>query len=77
MINPDAMQEAFSENALDIDLNRDAVSQIRQRRKSSKMHGRLQPELAFNLHDQADLLTMYTNTPKQADYFAFLAPAYK
>lgn len=75
MINPDGAEEFKRRNALDIDLNRDAISQISPEAiilKSARDD--FEPEFGFNLHDQQ---TYYNaaGTPKQAT-ISVLAPAY-
>jgi hypothetical protein len=73
MVNPDGAEFVTRENALGIDINRDA-------RKLSSIEGSLlmklfreiTPTYAFNLHDQSHLYNCGT-TAKQA-MFAFLAP---
>ncbi|MGB3585819.1 MAG: M14 family zinc carboxypeptidase, partial [Tunicatimonas sp.] len=75
MLNPDGAEQFQRQNALDIDLNRDALrlqspeSQILKHLRDS-----LQAEFGFNLHDQSVYYTAGTN-PKPAT-ISFLAPAY-
>lgn len=75
MINPDGAEEFKRRNALDIDLNRDAISQISPEAIILKgARDSFEPEFGFNLHDQQ----VYYNaegTPKQAT-ISVLAPAY-
>jgi hypothetical protein len=75
MINPDGAEEFKRRNALDIDLNRDAISQISPEAVIlKKARDDFEPEFGFNLHDQQ----IYYNTfgsPKQAT-ISVLAPAY-
>ncbi len=75
MLNPDGAEQFQRHNAIDIDLNRDAIrlqspeSQILKRVRDS-----LQADFGFNLHDQS---TYYTAgvSPHPAT-ISFLAPAY-
>lgn len=75
MLNPDGAEVFKRRNALDIDLNRDAISQISPEAiilKSAR--DTFEHEFGFNLHDQQ----VYYNvkgTPKQAT-ISILAPAY-
>jgi len=75
MLNPDGAEQFQRQNALDIDLNRDALrlqspeSQILKHLRDS-----LQADFGFNLHDQSVYYTAGTN-PKPAT-ISFLAPAY-
>lgn len=75
MLNPDGAEQFQRQNALDIDLNRDALrlqspeSQILKRLRDS-----LDADFGFNLHDQSVYYTAGTN-PKPAT-ISFLAPAY-
>ena len=75
MLNPDGAERYQRRNALDIDLNRDALRL--QSPESVILKGlqqSLKPEVGFNLHDQS---TRYSvgHTPKQAT-ISFLATAY-
>jgi hypothetical protein len=75
MLNPDGAEVFKRRNALDIDLNRDAISQISPEAIILKTaRDAFEPEFGFNLHDQQ----VYYNvkgTPKQAT-ISILAPAY-
>ncbi|WP_296705138.1 peptidase M14, partial [Algoriphagus sp.] len=75
MINPDGAEDFKRRNSLDIDLNRDAISQISPEAIIlKKARDDFEPEFGFNLHDQQ----VYYNvegTPKQAT-ISVLAPAY-
>lgn len=75
MINPDGAEAFKRRNAIDIDLNRDAISQISPEAVILKgARDDFKPEFGFNLHDQQ----VYYNavgTPKQAT-ISVLAPAY-
>ena len=75
MINPDGAEEFKRRNALDIDLNRDAISQISPEAIILKeARDNFEPDFGFNLHDQQ---TYYNaeGTAKQAT-ISVLAPAY-
>jgi hypothetical protein len=75
MINPDGAEAFKRRNALDIDLNRDAVSQISPEAQILKnARDKFEPEFGFNLHDQQIYYNIH-NTPKQAT-ISVLAPAY-
>lgn len=75
MLNPDGADAFKRRNALDIDLNRDAISQISPEAVVLKSaRDSFEPTFGFNLHDQQ----VYYNvkgTPKQAT-ISILAPAY-
>ncbi|MDN3204157.1 M14 family zinc carboxypeptidase [Algoriphagus sediminis] len=75
MLNPDGAEEFKRRNALDIDLNRDAVSQISPEAIILKgTRDSFEPEFGFNLHDQ-QIYYNVGDTPKQAT-ISVLAPAY-
>ena len=75
MINPDGAEAFKRRNALDIDLNRDAISQISPEAQILKnARDEFEPEFGFNLHDQQIYYNVH-NTPKQAT-ISVLAPAY-
>jgi len=75
MINPDGADAFKRRNALDIDLNRDAISQISPEAIIlKKARDDFEPEFGFNLHDQ-QIYYNVVNTPKQAS-ISLLAPAY-
>ncbi|MFN3997444.1 M14 family zinc carboxypeptidase [Algoriphagus sp.] len=75
MINPDGADAFKRRNALDIDLNRDAISQISPEAVIlKKARDDFEPEFGFNLHDQ-QIYYNVANTPKQAT-ISLLAPAY-
>jgi len=75
MINPDGADAFKRRNALDIDLNRDAISQISPEAVILKQaRDNFEPEFGFNLHDQQVYYNV-VNTPKQAT-ISLLAPAY-
>jgi hypothetical protein len=75
MLNPDGADAFKRRNALDIDLNRDAISQISPEAVIlKKARDDFEPEFGFNLHDQ-QIYYNVVNTPKQAT-ISLLAPAY-
>jgi hypothetical protein len=75
LINPDGAEAFKRRNALDIDLNRDAISQISPEAQILKnARDDFEPEFGFNLHDQQIYYNVH-NTPKQAT-ISVLAPAY-
>jgi murein tripeptide amidase MpaA len=75
MLNPDGADSFKRRNALDIDLNRDAISQISPEAVIlKKSRDDFEPEFGFNLHDQ-QIYYNVVNTPKQAT-ISLLAPAY-
>ncbi|MHA7129427.1 M14 family zinc carboxypeptidase [Algoriphagus namhaensis] len=75
LINPDGAEQFKRRNALDIDLNRDAISQISPEAVIlKKARDSFEPEFGFNLHDQ-QIYYNVGNTPKQAT-ISVLAPAY-
>lgn len=75
MLNPDGADAFKRRNSLDIDLNRDAISQISPEAVILKTaRDTFEPEFGFNLHDQ-QIYYNVVNTPKQAT-ISVLAPAY-
>lgn len=75
MINPDGAEAFKRRNALDIDLNRDAISQISPEAVILKgARDDFKPEFGFNLHDQ-QIYYNASGTSKQAT-ISVLAPAY-
>jgi hypothetical protein len=75
MLNPDGADVFKRRNALDIDLNRDAISLISPEAVVlKKARDDFEPEFGFNLHDQ-QIYYNVVNTPKQAT-ISLLAPAY-
>jgi hypothetical protein len=75
MLNPDGAERFQRRNALEIDLNRDAIKlQSPESRVLKHLRDSLQPQFGFNLHDQS---TRYTagNSAKPAT-ISFLAPPY-
>ncbi|RAI95097.1 M14 family zinc carboxypeptidase [Algoriphagus yeomjeoni] len=75
MINPDGAEQFKRRNAIDIDLNRDAISQISPEAIILKgARDDFEPEFGFNLHDQ-QIYYNASGTPKQAT-ISVLAPAY-
>jgi hypothetical protein len=75
MVNPDGAAHYHRRNALDIDINRDAVAlQTPEGRTLKSVRDELEPEFGFNLHDQ-DPRFAVGNTNRIAA-IALLAPAY-
>ncbi|HSF55509.1 MAG TPA: M14 family zinc carboxypeptidase [Algoriphagus sp.] len=75
MLNPDGADDFKRRNSLDIDLNRDAISQISPEAVILKTaRDSFEPAFGFNLHDQ-QIYYNVVNTPKQAT-ISVLAPAY-
>ncbi|WP_232058395.1 M14 family metallopeptidase [Nibribacter ruber] len=75
MLNPDGTDVYKRRNALNIDLNRDAIRlQSPEARLLKALRDSLKPEFGFNLHDQSRFYTVGT-TPKPAT-ISFLAPAF-
>lgn len=75
MINPDGADAFKRRNSLDIDLNRDAISQISPEAVIlKKARDDFEPEFGFNLHDQQTYYNV-VNTPNPAT-ISLLAPAY-
>ncbi len=53
MVNPDGAMRCSRENAVGIDINRDALAAVSPEARALRgAHERLTPEVAFNLHDQ-------------------------
>ncbi len=74
MLNPDGAMRYTRENALDIDLNRDAKEQTQpESRILRKVLEEFKPDFCFNLHDQRTIYNV-SNTEKPAT-LSFLAPA--
>lgn len=75
MLNPDGAQGFTRRNALDIDINRDAIRlQSPESRTLKKVRDSLEADFGFNLHDQSTYYNA-SKTPKSAA-ISFLAPAY-
>lgn len=75
MLNPDGAEQFQRRNALQIDLNRDALRlQSPEARLLKNLRDSLNPDFGFNLHDQSRHYTVGT-TPKPAT-ISFLAPAF-
>ena len=75
MLNPDGAQEWKRRNDLEIDINRDARLLVSpEGRALMNIAKRIEPQIAFNLHDQS---TLYAagRTDKTAT-LSFLAPAF-
>jgi hypothetical protein len=75
LLNPDGAEAYQRRNALDIDLNRDALRlQSPEARLLKSLRDSLQPEFGFNLHDQnIRYAAGYSAKPAT---ISFLAPAY-
>ncbi len=74
MLNPDGAIRYTRENALEIDLNRDAKEQTQpESRLLRKVYEDFKPDFCFNLHDQRTIYNV-SNTNKPAT-LSFLAPA--
>ncbi|WP_237586952.1 M14 family metallopeptidase [Pontibacter russatus] len=75
MLNPDGAEKFRRRNALDIDLNRDALRlQSPEACLLKSLRDSLDPDFGFNLHDQSRYYAA-GNTPKPAT-ISFLAPAF-
>ena len=75
MLNPDGAERFQRRNALDIDLNRDAVrQQTPEARLLKQIRDSLQADWGFNLHDQSRYYS--AGRSGQTASFSFLAPAY-
>ncbi len=75
MVNPDGAEVYKRRNAIDVDLNRDAVRlQSPESRILKSVRDRYQPQFGFNLHDQS----LYYGSGHSGNpvAIAFLAPAY-
>ncbi|MBK8504944.1 MAG: peptidase M14 [Saprospiraceae bacterium] len=75
MLNPDGADAFQRRNALDIDINRDAIRlQSPESKILKEIRDELDPEWGFNLHDQ----NRYTSAGKTEDMasISFLAPAF-
>jgi hypothetical protein len=75
MLNPDGAEVYKRRNALDVDLNRDAISlQSPESRILKSVRDSLEPAFGFNLHDQN---TRYTaGKTRNPATISFLAPPY-
>lgn len=75
MLNPDGAERFQRRNALGIDINRDATTLLSpESRILKKSRDNLQPDFAFNMHDQNKHIRV-GNTPYPAA-MSFVAPAY-
>ena len=75
ILNPDGVERFQRRNAMEIDLNRDAVNMACPESRILKAaHQKNEPVFGFNLHDQSK----YYNVPKtnHTASHSFLAPAY-
>jgi len=75
MLNPDGAEKFTRRNALDVDINRDAVRlQSPESRTLKRVRDSLEADFGFNLHDQSTYYNA-SQTPKSAA-ISVLAPAY-
>ncbi|WP_347160088.1 M14 family metallopeptidase [Pontibacter chitinilyticus] len=75
MLNPDGAEKYKRRNALEIDLNRDALRlRSPEARLLKNLCDSLQPAFGFNLHDQSPLYTAGASSKPAT--ISFLAPAY-
>lgn len=75
MLNPDGAEKFERENAVGIDLNRDAISLISPEAKILKnLHSNIKPDFAFNLHDQEGRYTV--GKSNNSAIISFLAPPF-
>jgi len=75
MLNPDGAQEWKRRNDLEIDINRDARLLVTpEGRTLMDIAKRVEPQIAFNLHDQSTLYAAGRNDKTAT--ISFLAPAY-
>lgn len=75
MLNPDGAERQTRRNALNIDLNRDALGlQSPEAKLLKELRDRLQPAFGFNLHDQNPLYSVGDSGLPAA--LSFLAPPY-
>ncbi len=76
MLNPDGAEAFKRRNALDIDMNRDALRLASpESRILKQVRDSLNPEFGFNLHDQGRLYAAGKGSAKPA-VISFLAPAF-
>jgi len=75
MLNPDGAENFERENAIGIDLNRDASRLVSPESKLLKhLHEKIKPAFAFNLHDQENKHAVSEN--KIPAVISFLAPPF-
>ncbi len=75
MLNPDGAEFFKRRNAINIDINRDALRlQSNESKILKRVRDSLTPDFGFNLHDQSKYYNA-TNTPNTAT-ISFLAPAF-
>ncbi len=75
LLNPDGAELFQRENALGVDINRDARRLVTpEARALKRVHDRFQPRFGFNLHDQSARTRVGDNGEQAA--IALLAPAY-
>jgi len=75
MLNPDGADKYQRENAIGIDLNRDAIRLVSPEAKIlKKLYQQIQPDFSFNLHDQENKHT--TGKSINSAAISFLAPPF-
>jgi len=75
MLNPDGADKYKRENAIGIDLNRDAIRLVSPEAKIlKKLHKQIQPDFSFNLHDQDNKYTVGKSS--KSAVISFLAPPF-
>ncbi len=75
MLNPDGAEKFTRRNALQIDLNRDALRlEFPESKILKSVRDSINPAFGFNLHDQSTLYT--AGISKKSATISFLAPAY-
>ncbi len=73
MLNPDGADEIIRRNAIEIDLNRDALRKVSpESQLLTSLYETIKPDFAFNLHDQE----IYYNAESKPATFSVLAPAF-
>ena len=73
MLNPDGAEEFMRRNAIEIDLNRDAIRKVSpEAQLLTSLYETIKPDFAFNLHDQE----IYYNAESKPATFSVLAPAF-
>ncbi|MBD3408674.1 MAG: peptidase M14 [Ignavibacteriales bacterium] len=77
MVNPDGAERFTRRNAMDIDLNRDAATLATPEARSlMSAFLEIQPDYAFNLHDQKSRYAAGEKDPATQATISFLAPAF-
>ncbi len=75
MLNPDGAESFQRRNAIDVDINRDALRlQTPEGKLLKKIRDEVDAEWGFNLHDQSKYNSVGTTSGEAT--FSFLAPAY-